>query len=281
MPLDDLAPPYDYVVACDCVYVERLVDSLVWSMGQTSGRGTTLLVASEKREEVTYARFRERLAEDFAVRQAPRRHMDKMYDHENSEVLVCKLRRRGNGGGSGKGARGTGLPVIEAGVIGVGAPVGRIGGRDEGPEVCVLSGGAAGVECAVEPEPARVAVSVEAKAVEADSVGVVDSSGGARDTAVLLRGEEEPLPSADSARERPAPQQPPSSFAVAEEADAERDEVVGGVLPVVVEVPDVADGLSLVGVSLCSTSSGGVAGGDGCAHPRVVASADGGGGSLR
>ncbi|CAM9844708.1 unnamed protein product, partial [Laminaria digitata] len=48
-PLDGLAPPYDYVVACDCVYVERLVESLVWSMKQVSGRGTTLLVASEKR----------------------------------------------------------------------------------------------------------------------------------------------------------------------------------------------------------------------------------------
>ncbi|CAM9636168.1 unnamed protein product [Scytosiphon promiscuus] len=99
-PLDKLSPPYDYVVACDCVYVERLVESLVWSMAQCSGRTTTVLVASEKREEVTYAKFRERLSEDFTVRQAPRRHMDKAYDHENSEVLVCKLRRN-NGGGSG------------------------------------------------------------------------------------------------------------------------------------------------------------------------------------
>lgn len=70
----------------------------MWSLQQVSGRSTTVLVASEKREEVTYAKFRERLGEDFAVRQAPRRHMDKAYDHENSEVLVCKL-RRGNGGG--------------------------------------------------------------------------------------------------------------------------------------------------------------------------------------
>lgn len=56
--LDKLSPPYDYVVACDCVYVERLVESLVWSMAQCSGRTTTVLVASEKREEVTYAKFR-------------------------------------------------------------------------------------------------------------------------------------------------------------------------------------------------------------------------------
>eukprot|EP00903_Cladosiphon_okamuranus_P005605 g5577.t1 len=92
-PLDGLSPPYDYVIACDCVYVERLVGSLVWSMRQCSGKSTTVLVASEKREEITYAKFRERLSEDFTVRQAPRRHMDKAYDHENSEVLLCKLRR--------------------------------------------------------------------------------------------------------------------------------------------------------------------------------------------
>ncbi|CAN0379623.1 unnamed protein product [Ectocarpus fasciculatus] len=109
-PLDGLSPPYDYIVACDCVYVERLVESLVWSMAQCSGRGTTVLVASEKREEVTYAKFRARLSEDFAVRQAPRRHMDKAYDHENSEVLVCKLRRNNNSSSSanGKGSGGGG-----------------------------------------------------------------------------------------------------------------------------------------------------------------------------
>ncbi|CBJ48314.1 conserved unknown protein [Ectocarpus siliculosus] len=107
-PLDGLSPPYDYIVACDCVYVERLVESLVWSMARCSGRGTTVLVASEKREEVTYAKFRARLSEDFAVRQAPRRHMDKAYDHENSEVLVCKLRRTNSSSSSSANGRGSG-----------------------------------------------------------------------------------------------------------------------------------------------------------------------------
>lgn len=111
MPLDGLEPPYDYVVACDCVYVERLVEALVWSMTQVSGRGTTVLVASEKREEVTYAKFRARLSEDFTVRQAPRRHMDKAYDHENSEVLVCKMRRPAKGGGADAGPLGGGGAV--------------------------------------------------------------------------------------------------------------------------------------------------------------------------
>lgn len=104
-PLDRLKPPYDYVVACDCVYVERLVEALVSSMVNVSGSKTTVLVASEKREEITYAKFRERLGHDFAVRQAPRRHMDKNYDHENSEVLLCKLRRGGNSS-SGNGKEG-------------------------------------------------------------------------------------------------------------------------------------------------------------------------------
>lgn len=117
MPLDGLSPPYDFVVACDCVYVERLVESLVSSMTRVSGRGTTVLVASEKREEVTYAKFRERLAEDFTVRQAPRRHMDKDYDHENSEVLLCKL-RRGNAHSSKSAEKGSGKG--ETGEIGVG-----------------------------------------------------------------------------------------------------------------------------------------------------------------
>ncbi|CAM9901002.1 unnamed protein product [Ectocarpus sp. 4 AP-2014] len=115
-PLDGLSPPYDYIVACDCVYVERLVESLVWSMARCSGRGTTVLVASEKREEVTYAKFRARLSEDFAVRQAPRRHMDKAYDHENSEVLVCKLRRTNSSSSSSSAySRGSGGEVQQPG----------------------------------------------------------------------------------------------------------------------------------------------------------------------
>lgn len=93
MPLDRLNPPYDFVVACDCVYVERLVEDLVSSMASVSDRGTAVLVASEKREEITYAKFRERMARDFTVRPVSKRHMNKSYDHENSEVLLCKLRR--------------------------------------------------------------------------------------------------------------------------------------------------------------------------------------------
>lgn len=91
--MDALSPPYDYVIACDCVYAERLVDSLVWSLTRVSARGTTVIIASEKREEITYAKFRSRLGEVFTVRQAPRRHMDAAYDHDMSEVLLCKLRR--------------------------------------------------------------------------------------------------------------------------------------------------------------------------------------------
>ena len=142
-PLDGLTPTYDYVIACDCVYVERLVESLVWSMVQVSGRGTTLLVASEKREEVTYAKFRARLSEEFAVRLAPRRHMDKAYDHENSEVLLCKLRKTNTNttttttGGSGAGGGGGGGSCSPAGngaVVeeGTAAGTGTVGVKVEG-----------------------------------------------------------------------------------------------------------------------------------------------------
>ncbi|CAM9222964.1 unnamed protein product, partial [Discosporangium mesarthrocarpum] len=108
-PIDSLSPPYDYVVACDCVYVERLVDVLVDSISRVVGRGTTVLVASEKREELTHARFWERMSEGFTIRQAPRRHMDSRYDHENSEVLICKSRREKNNSRQGEYAAAGGL----------------------------------------------------------------------------------------------------------------------------------------------------------------------------
>lgn len=80
------------------------MDSLVWSLTRVSARSTTVIIASEKREEITYAKFRARLGEVFTVRQAPRRHMDAAYDHDMSEVLLCKLRRT-TAGGMGTGNR--------------------------------------------------------------------------------------------------------------------------------------------------------------------------------
>lgn len=71
---------------------------------------------------------RERLSEDFAVRQAPRRHMDKAYDHENSEVLLCKLRRANNKEGGRGDVRGKSDGSE---------------GKKEGVS-CVVAGGAAG-----------------------------------------------------------------------------------------------------------------------------------------
>lgn len=143
-PPDNLQPPYDIVVACDCVYAERLVDALVSSMVSVSGRSTSLMVASERREEHTYSKFRQRLAQDFTVRQAPRRQMNKDYDHENSEVLLCKLRRAASGKGSDK--KGLGQEAVGGGTRegGGGERAGKPTGKTTAVEARVGGSGVAG-----------------------------------------------------------------------------------------------------------------------------------------
>ncbi|CAM9468607.1 unnamed protein product [Phaeothamnion confervicola] len=94
-PVGELAdePPWDFIVACDCVYVESLVAILVDSLERLAGKNTTVIVASEKRELDTYDLFKRRLGENFTIRRAPRKSMHRKYDHENSEVLICRRRR--------------------------------------------------------------------------------------------------------------------------------------------------------------------------------------------
>ncbi|CAN0130900.1 unnamed protein product, partial [Ectocarpus sp. 13 AM-2016] len=202
-PLDGLSPPYDYIVACDCVYVERLVESLVWSMARCSGRGTTVLVASEKREEVTYAKFRARLSEDFAVRQAPRRHMDKAYDHENSEVLVCKLRRTNSSGSSSANGRGSGVEDQQPG-----------GERGKKQEIgSNAAADAAITEEASEKESGDACCCSPGREETLEKAGLTGAGGDADDDA--LGGAEESIAVAGNAPAVTVPGAPPPSGATA------------------------------------------------------------------
>ncbi|CAB1102005.1 unnamed protein product [Ectocarpus sp. CCAP 1310/34] len=217
-PLDGLSPPYDYIVACDCVYVERLVESLVWSMARCSDRGTTVLVASEKREEVTYAKFRARLSEDFAVRQAPRRHMDKAYDHENSEVLLCKLRRTNSSSSSSANGRGCGGEDQQ--------PGGERGKEQEiGSNAAAAAAAAAITEEASKKEGGYACCCSPGREATPGKAAVTRAGGDAEDDAL---GAEESIAVAGNAPTVTVPRAPPPSGATA----------------------DVVEGLSLAAVSL-------------------------------
>eukprot|EP00953_Heterococcus_sp_UTEX-ZZ885_P010457 6109-Heterococcus_DN1.PRE.1 len=88
-----LCPPYDYILACDCVYVESLVEPLVWSLEQLATQSTTVIICSEKRELTTHAVFTERLERSFTIRRVAQKHLHPSYAHENAEILMCKLKK--------------------------------------------------------------------------------------------------------------------------------------------------------------------------------------------
>lgn len=92
-PIASLSPPYDIIVACDCVYVEHLVEPLVWSLEQLSGPRSTIIIASERRDLVAYELFTTRLEKSFSVRKVPQKDLDPEFADEGVfEVLIGKKR---------------------------------------------------------------------------------------------------------------------------------------------------------------------------------------------
>lgn len=133
--------------------------------------------------------YRERLSEDFAVRQAPRRHMDKAYDHENSEVLLCKLRRannkesgRGDGGKSGgsEGKTEEASCAVEGAAAAAVAGAASAAGAGDGDEGCPRAAGGAKTlysdNNGVEPAAAEAAAEAAATAAHRLSLAGVSLS---------------------------------------------------------------------------------------------------------
>ena len=183
-----------------------------------SARGTTVIVASERREENTYAKFRARLGEMFTVKQAPRRHMDAAYDHDMSEVLLCKLRRAA-GGGAGTGGA---LIVGENG----GKRRGKGGGRGRGDPLAREGG----VEAQGRPAEG---VALEKPAIEGAGHSVASRNRSTLEASALDMEEQSPSRNSNETtggKRTNAPRAEDSAKSAA----------------------DVTDGLSLAGVSLPS-----------------------------
>ena len=81
-----LNPPFDYVIAADCIYSEGIVPhfhSIV--MATTSGK-THILVVNELRSHSVHAAFMEVFTPTHTIKVIPLSKMDETFQHPNIQV---------------------------------------------------------------------------------------------------------------------------------------------------------------------------------------------------
>lgn len=84
-------PPFDFVVATDCVYSEALVAPLLQTMLHVSNSRTRIVVMNERRSLSVEEVFHREARKLFHVHRVPQAKMDPRYQHE--DILLYYLKR--------------------------------------------------------------------------------------------------------------------------------------------------------------------------------------------
>lgn len=98
-----LHPPFDYVIAADCVYSETAVPHFLAAVDALAGPRTAIAVCNEFRSQTVHDEFMARAAERFVVRRVPVSRLDPAFQHPLIHIYLLKKRKERGGGGEGEG----------------------------------------------------------------------------------------------------------------------------------------------------------------------------------
>uniref|UniRef100_A0A383VHV1 Uncharacterized protein n=1 Tax=Tetradesmus obliquus TaxID=3088 RepID=A0A383VHV1_TETOB len=90
-PQEQLAEPFDVIVACDVMYIDELVPDLVKSLLLLSHPGSTILIAHGRNRPAEPAFKKEAAQQGFSIELVPGDELDEVY--QCSDVDVLRLRR--------------------------------------------------------------------------------------------------------------------------------------------------------------------------------------------
>lgn len=105
-----LAPPFDFVLAADCVYSETAVPHFLNAVLAMCGRRTSVVVCNEFRSKMVHDVFITEFSKWFAMRKVPLNRMDPAYQHPLIQIYLMK-RKRETGGGGGENVEGEEAPL--------------------------------------------------------------------------------------------------------------------------------------------------------------------------
>lgn len=90
-----LNPPYDIIIASDCVFSHEPSAQLIQSIRSCVSKKSIVYIATEVRDEEVYERFYNNMKEIFNVKKAPRKKLSSYVGAtipEQLEILICKPR---------------------------------------------------------------------------------------------------------------------------------------------------------------------------------------------
>ncbi|EFN56375.1 hypothetical protein CHLNCDRAFT_144895 [Chlorella variabilis] len=121
-------PPYDFILAADCVYSELAVPHLLAAVLHMGGPRTQTIVANEFRSQTVHDLFMQRFGRHFTIRKVAPNKMDANYQHPLIHIYLLKRRKQ---------------PLAEAGVEAAAAE--GAAATEDGQAAAQRAGGVAGV----------------------------------------------------------------------------------------------------------------------------------------
>ena len=96
--MDDLKPPFDFIIAADVVYLEEIVDPLIETMRDLSAYDTIIVLGYKLRQEEAHELFWEALPKVFDVEKVAREDLDAAYAFAGVDLFILRLKRDHVGG---------------------------------------------------------------------------------------------------------------------------------------------------------------------------------------
>ncbi|MEW5306988.1 MAG: hypothetical protein WDW36_009411 [Sanguina aurantia] len=97
-----LLPPFDYVLAADCIYHEHITEDFHRTVMDLTNEKSTVVVVNELRSESVHSRFMELFTATHTMKKVPHAKMDPQFQHPN--IMIYILRKRKPAGGAAGGA---------------------------------------------------------------------------------------------------------------------------------------------------------------------------------
>eukprot|EP00198_Chlamydomonas_reinhardtii_P003232 XP_001692568.1 predicted protein [Chlamydomonas reinhardtii] len=97
-----LHPPYDYILAADCIYHEGLTEDFHRTVMQVTNEKSTVVVCNELRSHSVQGRFMSLFTATHSIKTVPHAKMDEKYQHPNIFIYIMKKKKKGTKAGAGE-----------------------------------------------------------------------------------------------------------------------------------------------------------------------------------
>ncbi|KAG2496390.1 hypothetical protein HYH03_005617 [Edaphochlamys debaryana] len=130
-----LSPPYDFVLAADCIYHETLTEHFHRTVMDVTNEKSTVVVCNELRSHSVQGRFMELFTATHTIKSVPHSKMDETYQHPNIFIYIMhKKKKKPAKGGDAEAEEEAGSAAAATGAAEEQGHEGAVGLEAEGVE---------------------------------------------------------------------------------------------------------------------------------------------------